>query len=704
VSAAFDRLSPAMQYQIVNGLGFRSLRPVQEAAIGPVLDGRHCVVLAPTAGGKTEAAFFPLLSAMDAEDWAPVSVVYVSPIRALLNDQRPRLERYAGLIGRRVAVRHGDVPQAERRAFVREPADVLLTTPESLEVMLLSPSVPARRLFRTLRAIVIDEIHAFAGDDRGGHLAAVLARLTRIAGRDVQRIGLSATVGNPEEILAWMAGPSRRPGVVVAPGGGAERAAELALDYVGSLDNAAKVIAALHRGEKRLVFVDNRRKVEALGRALRGLGADAFVLHSSLSAEERRRTERAFVESTNCVIVATSSLELGIDIGDLDRVVQLDAPSTVASLMQRMGRTGRRAGTRSNCLFLATDPWAAVQAAALIRLYRSGWVEPVSPVRRAAHLLAHQLIALSLQEHGVAESDWWGWVADATPFAGLDATDRSALLGHMVAEDILFREGGRLGLGRRGEALYGRRNFMELYAVFDTPKILSVRWGTREIGTLEAAFAALQDVEDFTFTLGAKAWRATALEWSRGFVHVEPAERARTPRWRGSPVLLGRKLCEAMRGVLADEAVAVEWTARARECLAGMREEYAWLPGDGAALVADGDGFALWTFAGGRANNLLAKVLEQRLGGAVRPSNLAVGLVGRAGKSRVAIAEALDALREAERPSEDDALRLASSCARTRLSKFQPCLTERLEAAYLASVLTDASGARDALATWRTGA
>lgn len=272
----------------------------------------------------------------------------------------------------------------------------------------------------------------------------------------------------------------------------------------------------------------------------------------------------------------------------------------------------------------------------------------------------------------------------------------------MLSEDIVFREGGRLGLGRRGEELYGRRNFMELYAVFDTPKLLSVRWGTREIGTIEAAFAALQDLEDFTFTLGAKAWRATALEWNRGVVHVEPVEMARTPRWRGSPVLLGREICEAMRDVLVGEAVDAEWTPRARECLAGMREEHCDLPDAGALLVADGDGFALWTFAGGRANNLLAKVLEERLGGAVRPSNLAVGLVGRAGASRVAIGEALDALHGADRPDAADAHRFASSCARTRLSKFQPCLTDRLEAAYLASLLTDVEGAREAMRAWRS--
>ena len=292
MSAAFDRLSPALQYQIVNGLGFQNLRPVQELAIAPVLDGKNVVVLAPTAGGKTEAAFFPLLSQMDTQDWRPVSVVYVAPIRALLNNQEARVERYAGLIGRRAFKWHGDVTTGRKNAFLNDPADILLTTPESLEVMLMSARVPTERVFANLRAVVIDEIHAFAGDDRGGHLSALLERLSRFCHKDIQRIGLSATVGNPEAILQWASGSSQRAGEVLrAPATGI--APRLSLDFVGSEENAAHVVAQLHPGKKRLVFVDSRRGVEAMGKNLRALGVDAFVTHSSLSLDERRMAEAA---------------------------------------------------------------------------------------------------------------------------------------------------------------------------------------------------------------------------------------------------------------------------------------------------------------------------------------------------------------------------------------------------------------------------
>ncbi len=685
---AFDRLSPAMQYQIVNGLGFSELRPVQELAIGPVVEGRNCVVLAPTAGGKTEAAFFPLLSQMDVEDWRPLSIIYVAPIRALLNDQEERLVRYTALIGRRAAKWHGDTTKSQRKAFLAEPADVLLTTPESLEVMLMSPGIPSRRVFQSLRAVVVDEAHAFVGDDRGVHLAAVLERLGRIAGHDLQRVALSATVGNPEGVLQWIAGGSRREGEVVrAPGSGAEP--QLALDYVGTHENAGKVIAELYPGSKRLVFVDSRRGVEQVGRVLRDLGVNTLVTHSSLSFDERRRAERAFAEGRDCAIVATSALELGIDIGDLDHVLQVGCPSTVAAFLQRLGRSGRRAGSRANFTFLTTSTEQVVQAAGLLRLHARGYVEPVRLPRRAYHVLAHQIIALALQEHGIPESDWWAWVSSAAGFSEIEVADRAALLDHMLAEGILARDGGRLGLGPRGERLYGFRHFMELYAVFSSPRIFAVLHGGQEIGSIEAAFVEQEDAARLTFTLAARAWRAVSVDAAHGIIRVEPAEQGRHARWRGRPVLLGRDLCQSIREVLVTDSVDACWTQRARSKIAEEREEHVFLHDEDEPLVSDDGGYRLWNFAGGRANNVLAKTLEALLGERVTTGNLAVGFRGGAAKSEVAIRQVIERLRTERRPDHSDALAYAAGLDRVRLSKFQPCLPPALEARYLADALTE---------------
>lgn len=697
--SSFDRLSPALQYQIVNALGFRGLRPVQELTIDAVLDGDHCVVLAPTAGGKTEAAFFPLLSEIDRGDFQPVSVLYLSPIRALLNNQEARLARYAATIGRRVFKWHGDTSQAARKRFLAEPADILMTTPEALEAMLMSPRVPVARLFAGLRAVVIDEVHAFAGDDRGAHLAAVLERLSRFAGRDVQRIGLSATVGNPEEILRWLVGSSERSGRVVAPPK-APVAPALTLDLVGSVGNAALVVEKLHPGKKRLVFVDSRKGAEELGKALGDASVETYIVHGSLSQSERHESERAFAEKQNCVIVATSALELGIDVGDLDHVLQIDAPTTVASFLQRMGRTGRRAGTVPNCTFLATKDASLLQAAALLRLHASGWVEPVRPSRHAFHILAHQLMALGIQLGGVRPGDWFGWIERATPFAEVTPEDRQALIEHMLGAGILSDQDGVLALGLAGEKRYGRRNFSELYAVFSTPRVLAVRWGSREVGTLDSTFAEALDADPklTSFSLAGRAWQLVRIDWREASIYVEPAEHGRAPRWAGSPGFLGYELCQAMRALLVSDDVDPWWSKRAAAGIERIRGERAFLRDERAPVLPDEGGLCWWSFAGGSANLLIARLLEAELGGRCVVRNDAIVHKAANEPSVAALRDALHRIAARNGPTYDDALAQAAACAgRLRLSKFEPCLPQAQLDRLVADAL-DVEGAKKAVA------
>src|SRR5262245_57263126 len=215
MDSAFTRFPARLQEAIVSRLGWSALRPVQELASHVLLDDKNAVILAPTAGGKTEAAFFPMLVRL--MEWEPegVGLLYIALLRALLNNQSERLGTYTEMVGLRCFMWHGDVPEAQKRAFIREPTEVLMTTPESLEVMLLSFRVPHVRLFRDVRALIVDEVHALAGTDRGAHLLSVCERLVRHTANDVQRIGLSATVGNPMNILTWLHGTSRREGCVI---------------------------------------------------------------------------------------------------------------------------------------------------------------------------------------------------------------------------------------------------------------------------------------------------------------------------------------------------------------------------------------------------------------------------------------------------------------------------------------------------------
>jgi ATP-dependent helicase Lhr and Lhr-like helicase len=695
--SAFERLTAAIQYQILNTLGFRELRPVQELSIEAILDGNNCVILAPTAGGKTEAAFFPILSAVDSGDWKPVSVIYLSPIRALLNNQEARVERYAQTIGRRVFKWHGDTPPTARKRFLQDPADILLTTPEALEAMLMSASIPTARLFAGLRAVIVDEIHAFAGEDRGAHLASVLERLSRFCGTDVQRIGLSATVGNPEEILRWVQGRSVRTGTVVSPPR-PKSEPEITLDYVGSLENAAKVVAALHQGKKRLVFVDSRRGTEELAGTLRGLGVDAFIIHGSLAQSERRDAERAFAERQNCVIVSTSALELGIDVGDLDHVLQIDAPTTVASFLQRMGRTGRRAGATTNCTFLTTKDETTLQAAALLRLHAAGFVESVRPSRRAFHILAHQLMALGIQLDGATRSEWFAWLEGATPFADIEPAEREQLVEHMLVSEILSDQDGKLWLGAVGEKKYGRMHFSELYAVFSTARHMTVRWGTREVGTIDADFLTALDedrAKKATFSLAGKPWQVVHIDWSKGVCIVEPAERAAAARWNGAPRFLGYELTQAIREVLITETIDAAWSRRAREVIATERAMHLFLQDERTPITSESDELTWWSYAGGKANLVLARLIEAELGGQCVVRNSSITCKDEAGQSAVALRELIRRLAAAAQPNRADALRLAQSClGKQRLSKFQPCLPEAQLNEFLADALDYEGAAR----------
>jgi ATP-dependent Lhr-like helicase len=703
---AFDRLAPSLAYHIAHTLGWNGLRAVQELAIPPVLDGKNAVVLAPTAGGKTEAAFFPLLTAMDRDAWAPTSVLYVSPIRALLNDQEQRVERLASFVGRRVFKWHGDVGTADRKAFKREPADILLTTPESLEVMLTSPSFPRREVLGRLRAVVIDEAHAFAAGDRGGHLMAVLERLGRLGGNDLQRIGLSATVGNPEGLLAWMTGSSRREGTVVRPPKGG-KVPEISLDYVRTPENAAAMVATLHPGEKRLVFVDSRRGVERLGRLVRERGVESHVLHGSLSSAERRDAETAFREGKNRVIVATSALELGIDVGDLDRVLQIDCPSTVAGFLQRLGRTGRREGTTPNCTFLVIDEKRVLQAAALVRLWRRGFVEPIEPSPRAFHLLAHQVLALARQRSGFAPADVGATLAGAAPFREISASERDGLLSHMLDAGILADHGGVLWLGPEGERLYARRNFEALYAVFSAPEELVVVSGGREIGAVERTFlsALVEDGVEPSFVLGGKPWRVVHIDWTDGKVVVEPGDRADAPKWHGSPYFLGYELCQEMRAVLLSGEDDPAWSRRAREHLAALRAEHAFLADALSPMIETGGDVKWFTYAGGRANVLLGRMLERDRGGRVCAGNVAITWKDAPGRSAAALRAWADEAGIATRPSPEDIRLAAAACAATtRFSKFQPCLTAGMIEDYVGATVLDARSAGRVLGARSVGA
>jgi ATP-dependent helicase Lhr and Lhr-like helicase len=623
----FDRLHPIVQHHIVNSLGWTSLRPFQEQAVDPIAGGAHLMLLAPTAGGKTEAAAFPVFTRMLSEKWDGLSVLYVCPLRALLNNLLPRLQHYASLFGRRVDIWHGDIGDSVRRRIVSDPPDLLLTTPESLEVMLITRREHHPHLFGRLRTVVVDEIHSFAGDDRGWHLLSVLERLGRLAGRPLQRVGLSATVGNPDALLEWLVGSTAGDRVVITPGGGAANDADLTIDAVGNVANAATVISRLHRGEKRLVFCDSRSKVEDLAAQLRRLEVQTFVSHSSLSLDERRRAEEAFASGNDCVIVATSTLELGIDVGDLDRVIQIEAPVAVSSFLQRLGRTGRRPGARRNYLFLTTTPESLMQAAALVRLWGTGYVEHVTPPPAPFHILAQQIMALALQHGGLGRHDWSREVGGVQAFKRMSAEHVTSVVDHMLRTGILFEDQGLLWLGQEGEREYGRRHFMELFTAFVSEPLVAVRHGEVHVGNVHPMTFSRWPDADVVLVLGGRSWRVTHVDWRERLAYVSLTEDQGRSRWAGTGQPIRYELCQAMRDVLVDCDLPATVSKRAVKELDELRQDFTWLQNGRTAVVRGSDGhMRWWTFGGLSANAALATWLRERTAQAVAPNNLAIKL------------------------------------------------------------------------------
>ncbi len=679
---SFEQLHPALRYHIVNTLGWVDLRATQRDAIAPIHAGEDVLLLAPTAGGKTEAAFLPLLSRAANQCWSGLSVLYLCPLKALLNNLEPRLSRYAGFVGRTVNVWHGDVGGPARNRMLREAPDVLLTTPESVEAILVSARIDHHSLLSGLKAVVVDELHAFAGDDRGWHLLAILARLERLAGRRLQRIGLSATVGNPDDLLTWLT--RNRGGRIVGSGAGLPTGDVLA-DHVGSVENAVTVLSRVHRGERRLIFSDSRARVEELASGLRRAGVRTFVSHGSLSADERRQAEAAFAAEPDCAIVATSTLELGIDVGDLDRVIQVGAPPSVASFLQRMGRSGRRAGSVRNFLFLATSDSELLLALGIARLWRDGYIEHVEPPAQPAHIYAQQIMALALQEKGISVSDLDNWLG--LTFEAVSPSDQADIVDHMISTGMLHSDGGVLGLGALAEQEFGRKHFGDLVVSFSSPMLLSVLFGRTELGAIHPlAVAPLRDDEPIVILLAGRNWRVVDVDWPRRRVSVVAAEGEGRARWFGGERPASFAVCRAAEAVIAGAALGCGLSRRAASKLEEVQEQLPFVDGTIIPIVHNGqNGFRIWTFAGGLTNAALAQVIP---GPTTRSDDFCITI--RAGSDAAAIdfLSKLDAVP----------VRPSFSSEMIRELKFGSCLPEKIATSTIEARLLDRDGIQKTLA------
>lgn len=639
----FELLSPSIQKKIWD-MEWRQFTPIQEAAIPVILKKRHCLLMAGTASGKTEAAFLPILSALEAQGKSEgLKVLYLSPLRALINDQFARVERLSDTLNIPLLKWHSDVSRSKKIGWLNSPSGILQITPESLESLLINETEKVPELFSAVEYIILDELHAFLESDRGLQVRSLLHRLRRYMRQQPVMIGLSATIGSPEIAQSFLHAEQPDEVEVLNPADG-KRQIFLQADFFAKASAAlpqalVEDIYGLTKDKKTILFCNSRGQVEELTHRLNETGQKLggplyakryYPHHSSIDRAEREWIEEQMrITKLPLTVVSTNTLELGIDIGSLDLVVQLDATFSVASLKQRLGRSGRREGTPSYLMMYATEEEDLVQAVAVTELLFDRWIEPPEPRRAAYDLLFHQTLSLVAERQGIFQDDLLDEVLSNPTFAELAEDRAGELITWMLQEDWLALVEGVCIPGLKGEKLLRSREF---YSVFQSPALYKVMHGTRLVGTIEASPLVLAGE---TILLAGAMWEITLVEAGRGLVTVVPALQGKRPIWLSS----GRQI----HPQIAEKIYQVYTGAEDYEYLSPR----AWHRLQEVRMLAKGQGFergvrvlqegarslTLFDFAGTRRQSALATLVrgwlrEQELSWQVKQTPFSIQIEG----------------------------------------------------------------------------
>lgn len=642
---SFDRLDREVQRWIRNQ-GWTALRPVQNRAIEAIFsDRRDVLIAAATAAGKTEAALLPLLSSIAGRRDPGVALLYVAPLKALINDQHKRLVELCDRLDIPVVRWHGDAPQGPKTNLLRSPRGLVLITPESIEAMFLRRPGTVELLFGSLDAIVIDELHAFLQGPRGLHLWSLLNRIDRLNAPRPRRVGLSATLGDLDQACRWLSGANDQPPHrIVVEGGGAElrlqvrayvdppeaEAMSARFDDDGEETALARIcdhaFGAL-RGRNNLFFAGSRARVEEIADRLRRraetekLPNEFYPHHGSLSKDLREEVEVRLKEGRlPTTAIATTTLELGIDIGSVHTVAQYGAPRSLSSLRQRLGRSGRRAGTpaifrnylREDWIDPDSDPLdrlhlPVVQSVAALSLLAEHFVEPPRAEGALLSVALHQILSLIVERGALPAAALYAAFRPAGPFDTVGPADFADLLRGMArSEPALIEQApdGSIMLGPLGERLTSSRDF---YANFASDEEWRIVHRDKTLGTLPIVNAlAIGSIISFA----GRRWRAIGVDDRAKLVEVEPHRARRIPKFeRASGEPVHDRLARKMREVLEETAVPGYLDPVATALLADARrahENYGLATG---RFLPAGKNCHVMTWRGSETNMMLAVLL-----------------------------------------------------------------------------------------------
>ena len=554
------------------------LRDIQEKSIRPILEGKtDLIISSPTASGKTEAAFLPVLSRILKEpNEESIRVLYISPLKALINDQFSRLELLCEFLNIPVWRWHGDVSQSHKNLLLKHPSGVLLITPESLESLFVNHGTRLSHLFNGARYVVIDELHSFAGTERGSQVQSLLHRLELTIKRRIPRIGLSATLGEITKAQRFLRHDSRYPCFFIEGGRGqqeinvqvrgylesqesSEKTDEnVVIDHTSCVFQIAQDLREALRGHTNLVFANRRADVEVYSDTLRRLCEESslpnefYPHHGSLSKVLREEVESIVKDKSRpSTVVCTATLELGIDIGLVNSVAQIGPPPSVSSLRQRLGRSGRRGQPAVLRMYVSEDEITAnsppqdrlrnelVQAIAMLELLVRGWYEQPRDMRLHMSTLVHQTLALIAQYGGIRAATAWEILCSTGPFGNVDRETFAMMLRGLGSQNIIMQDSeSLLLLGSLGERIV---NHYDFYTVFVTPEEYQlVTQDGRLLGTLPVDFPV---TPGFFLIFAGKRWEVVGVETERRMIVLAPSKGGRPPKFGGS----GRSIHDVVR-------------------------------------------------------------------------------------------------------------------------------------------------------------
>jgi ATP-dependent Lhr-like helicase len=548
-TSVFELLAKPVRKALAE-LGFSEPTLPQTLAFPPILEGKNVLLIAPTGTGKTEAVLLPIFSKLvdqKNQEQKGIQVIYVTPLRALNRDMFKRLTFWSQQLDITVEVRHGDTEMKIRRKQALKPPQMLVTTPETLQAIL--PGSQMQRHLANVQTIIIDEVHDLAESKRGAQLSIALERILEVTGKEFQRIGLSATVGNPDEVAKFIAGTGREINIVQAvlaknyryrveyltP---TEKDYELAAKLETSPEASARIrrlTELIDSHKSSLVFVNSRTIAELLGHRFDQLErTDIAVHHGSLSKEERMSVEDAFKAGSLKAIICTSTLELGIDIGNVDLVIQYMSPRQVSSLIQRVGRSGHSLERLSEGVIITAYPDDTLESMAAVQNAKMNRIEPVQFHKNALDVLAHQVAGILMDKENISQTEILKIVNRAYPYSTLTEEKLQDVVGFLESlYKLRTEEEGKVlkKTGRTREYYYSNLSMIPDEKRYPVINILT----DRKIGTLGDEFMTLHARVGLHFIMRGKVWRMVQINDETGTVHVVPAEdpSAAIPGWDG---------------------------------------------------------------------------------------------------------------------------------------------------------------------------